>query len=84
LKEYNAQKTIIMEKEFIIKLKEVLEIEDRELNVMDEFRNYDEWDSLAYLSVIAMFDEDYDIQIEEVEFKKLRTVKDLIDKVKNS
>jgi acyl carrier protein len=73
-----------MEKEFIIKLKEVLEIEDRELNVMDEFRNYDEWDSLAYLSVIAMFDEDYDIQIEEVEFKKLRTVKDLIDKVKNS
>lgn len=73
-----------MEKEFIIKLKEVLEIEDRELNVTDEFRNYDEWDSLAYLSVIAMFDEDYDIQIEEVEFKKLRTVKDLIDKVKNS
>lgn len=73
-----------MEKEFIIKLKEVLEIEDRELNVTDEFRNYDEWDSLAYLSVIAMFDEDYDIQIEEVEFKKLRTVKDLINKVKNS
>ena len=66
-----------MEKEFIAKLKEILEIEDRELNLTDEFRTYDEWDSLAYLSVIALFDEEYDIQIEEAEFKKLRTVGDL-------
>ena len=66
-----------MEKEFIAKLKEVLEIEDHEVNMNDEFRTYDEWSSLAYLSVIAMFDEEYDIQIEEAEFKKLRTVSDL-------
>ena len=66
-----------MEKEFIAKLKEILEIEDRELNLSDEFRTYDEWDSLAYLSVIAMLDEDYEIQMEEAEFKKLRTVADL-------
>ena len=66
-----------MEKEFIAKLKEILEIEDRELNLSDEFRTYDEWDSLAYLSVIALYDEEYDIQIEEAEFKKRRTVEDL-------
>ncbi len=66
-----------MEKEFIEKLKEVLEIEDRELNLSDEFRTYDEWSSLAYLSVIAMLDEEYEIQMEEAEFKKLRTVADL-------
>lgn len=69
-----------MEKEFIEKLKEVLEIEDRELNMADEFRTYDEWNSLAYLSLIAMFDEEYDIQIEEAEFKELRTVGDLYQK----
>lgn len=66
-----------MEKEFIAKLKEILEIEDRELNLSDEFRTYDEWDSLAYLSVIALLDEEYEIQMEEAEFKKLRTVSDL-------
>ena len=66
-----------MEKEFIAKLKEILEIEDRELNLSDEFRTYDEWDSLAYLSVIALLDEEYEIQMEEAEFKKLRTVADL-------
>ena len=72
-----------MEKEFIAKLKEILEIEDRELNLSDEFRTYEEWNSLAYLSVIALFDEEYDIQMEEVEFKKLRTIGDLIATAQN-
>ena len=72
-----------MEKEFIAKLKEILEIEDRELNLSDEFRTYEEWNSLAYLSVIALLDEEYDIQMEEVEFKKLRTVGDLIAAAQN-
>lgn len=72
-----------MEKEFFAKLKEILEIEDRELNLSDEFRTYEEWNSLAYLSVIALFDEEYDIQMEEVEFKKLRTVGDLIAAAQN-
>ncbi len=45
----------------------------------DEFRTYDEWNSLAYLSVIAMMDEQYDVQIEEADFKKLQTVQDLFD-----
>lgn len=63
--------------EFIEKLSEVLEIEDCEINPTDIFRDYDEWDSLAYLSVIAYLDEEFDIQIEEAEFKKLITVEDL-------
>jgi acyl carrier protein len=63
--------------EFIEKLSEVLEIEDCEINPTDIFRDYDEWDSLAYLSVIAFLDEEFDIQIEEAEFKKLITVEDL-------
>lgn len=66
-----------MKEKFIENLKEALEIEDREINMSDEFRTYDEWDSLAYLSVIAMLDEEYDIQMEEAEFKKIRTVEDL-------
>ncbi|MDD2474659.1 MAG: acyl carrier protein [Dysgonamonadaceae bacterium] len=68
-----------MKEKFIEQLKEVLEIEDRDLNENDEFRNYDEWDSLAYLSVIAMYDEEYDMQLEESDFKKLRTVADLFN-----
>ena len=66
-----------MEK-FIELFAEALERED-EIKMEDEFRNYDEWNSMAYLSVIAMMDEEYDIQIEQADFKKLRTVQELFD-----
>ena len=71
-----------MEQQFIEKLKEVIEIEDHEVALEDEFRNYDEWDSLTYLSVIAMLDEEYGVEIETEDFKKLRTVGALLDEVK--
>ena len=66
-----------MEK-FIKLFAEALERED-EIKLEDEFRNYDEWSSIAYLSVIAMMDEEYDVQMEEAEFKKIRTVQQLYD-----
>ena len=43
----------------------------------DEFRNYEEWDSLAYLSIIAMIDENYDIVITGDEFEKLNKIQDI-------
>lgn len=70
-----------MEK-FIKLFAEALERED-DIKMEDEFRNYDEWSSIVYLSVIAMMDEEYDVQMEEAEFKKIRTVKDLYDACTN-
>ena len=66
-----------MEK-FIDLLKEALERED-EIKMEDNFREYDEWSSIAYLSIIAFMDDEYDTQIEEAEFKKLKTVQELYD-----
>ena len=70
-----------MEK-FIELFAEALEREG-EIKMEDEFRNYDEWSSIAYLSVIAMMDEEYDTQIEQADFKKLRTVQDLYNACTN-
>ena len=65
---------------FIEKFAESLEIEENTpLEVTTEFRTLDEWDSLAYLSVIAMLDEEYDIQIENAVFKQLKTLGDIIN-----
>ena len=71
-----------MEQEFIEKFKEVLEIEDRELALEDKFRDYDEWDSLANLSTIAMIDDEYNVVIPNEEFRKLETVGDLLQDIK--
>ena len=67
---------------FIELFAEAIERED-EIKMEDEFRNYDEWSSIAYLSVIAMMDEEYDTQIEQAEFKNLRTVQDIYNACTN-
>ena len=70
-----------MEK-FLELLADALERED-EIKMEDEFRDYDEWGSIAYLSVIAMMDEEYNVQMEEADFRKLRTVQALYDACTN-
>ena len=67
-------------KDFIKKFAETLEVDNVDvLTPGTEFRELDEWSSLAYLSVIAMMDEEYGVQIEEADFKKLRTVQALFE-----
>ena len=43
--------------ELVLKLAEILEVD--ELDLSKKFSDYDEWDSLAGLSILAMLDSDY-------------------------
>lgn len=43
--------------ELITKLADILEVDD--LDITKKFSDYDEWDSLAGLSVLALLDSDY-------------------------
>jgi acyl carrier protein len=70
-----------MQNQFLSQIKEVLEIEDREIFLSDTFRDFDEWDSLSRLSLIAMLDDDYEVAIEEEVFKTLLTLEDLYNEV---
>lgn len=72
-----------MEEKFTEQLKEILEMEGQEINLTDNFRDYDNWDSLANLSVIAMLDDEFGVYIETNDFRKLITVGDLLSEVKN-
>lgn len=73
----NIKSCNVMEN-FVVKFAEAIERED-EIKMEDEFRNYPEWSSIAYLSVIAFMDEEFNTQMEESEFKELKTVQDLYD-----
>jgi acyl carrier protein len=72
-----------MEELFLEKFKEVLEISDKELKLDDNFREYEEWNSLVFLSLIAMIDEDYDVIIDGKDFKLLRTNADIVQAIKD-
>ena len=67
--------------QFIERLVEVFEREN--IDPEDEFRDYEEWDSLAFLSIIAMIDDHYDIVIPGEEFAKLSKIIDIYNYINN-
>jgi acyl carrier protein len=70
-----------MKENFLKLLKETLDIEDRDLVMSDEFRTFEEWDSISNLSVIALIDVEYEVIIENSVFKKINTIEELWAKI---
>jgi acyl carrier protein len=70
-----------MKDKFLKTFKETLEIEDYQINLDDSFREYDVWDSLHMMSLIAMLDEEFNVSMELDEFEQLITVGDLLNEV---
>jgi acyl carrier protein len=66
---------------FVAIIKEALELEHVELN--DFLDSYDTWDSLGRLSLIALIDEHFDIQISDKEFNEFETVSDVFNSLYN-
>ena len=48
-----------------------------EICMTDEFRSYQEWDSLAILSLLASIDEEYSVNINSPQLEKMKTVGDV-------
>ena len=71
-----------MKNKFLKAFKEALEI-DRQIELSENFKDYEEWNSLSRLSLIVMLDEEFGIQIENQDFEKINTVQDLLEVVKS-
>ena len=67
-----------MKEKVIIALAEALEMDSSKIKNEDIFRDYEEYSSLTELSVLAMLDSDFGIEIEMKEFNRYQTVGDLI------
>ena len=59
-------------------LAEALEMEPGQIRSEDTFRDYDNYSSLSELSVLAMLDSEFGIEIEMKEFDRYDTVADLL------
>jgi acyl carrier protein len=71
-----------MEEKFFEQLRDAFDAEGKSISPNDKFRDYDEWSSLANLSLIAMLDDSYGVVIPPDEFKKISTVGELMEEVK--
>lgn len=73
-----------MDKKNFLKLfEEFLDKDENTVQMEDKFRDYVEWDSLAFLSTGAMINEEYDIVIPRQEFEELLTIEDIYNYIHN-
>ncbi|QYJ74127.1 acyl carrier protein [Shewanella sp. FJAT-52076] len=67
--------------EFLNALEEILELDTNTLSGTETLADIDTWDSLAFLSVIAMADEHFDIVIQGDKLEQIQSVDDLVSLV---
>lgn len=84
-KKLNFNLKIIMKmNEFIANFIDQLDEEPNfEVTPETEFHNIDGWSSIIALSVMAMIDEEYDVQIKADEMRNSQTIQELYDIVQS-
>lgn len=71
-------------KDFIEKFIDAVEIEDAStVTPNTNFRDLDEWSSLSTLSVIALADEEYGVELNPDVFRKAQTIEDLFNAIQS-
>lgn len=65
--------------ELLEKLAEILEVD--EVDVNKKFTDYEEWDSLAGLSLIALLDSDYNMTMKNKEVLAFNSIKEFCEAV---
>ncbi len=69
---------------FIDQFIEAVEIEDpASVSAETSFRDLDEWNSLSTLSVIALADEEYGVDLKPEVFRNALTVEDLFNAIQS-
>ena len=62
--------------DFIEKFKEALDVEG-EFDINVELEEFEEWDSMGYISVMSMLDEEYGKEVNANQLKDCKTLADL-------
>lgn len=69
------------DKEKLNRLEELLDIDTDTLSPDIELRDLEQWDSMAVISVMAMYDEVFEKIISASEVKHFKTIKDIMDQM---
>ncbi len=65
----------------LVMLENILDIEEGTLNEDMELSDIDNWDSLAIMSLIALIDSKFNKTISAIEIKKFKYVRDILNEM---
>lgn len=66
--------------DFFLRLQEDLEL-DKEVNGETNFKELDEWDSMAAMVLIGLVNEEFSITLNSDDIENIRTVNSLIERI---
>lgn len=64
--------------DFLNTIKDALELE-RDIQLKDEFRHYEEWDSMTFLSLLTLMRDQYGVNLDIDTFNNITTWSDLFN-----
>ena len=71
---------MITESSFLTTVAEALEL-DFALSIDDHFKEYSEWDSMTFLSLMMLLRDEYNLSLEIDEFNQIETWKDIFTRL---
>lgn len=63
--------------QFLAEIQEVLELEGVEMSITDNFRTYDDWDSLTFLALVTHMRNAYGVMLDIDTFNAISSWEDL-------
>lgn len=63
--------------EFLAEIREALELDDLDIKMDDNFREYEEWDSLTFLTLMTLMNEKHGVSLDIDTFNGISTWRDL-------
>lgn len=70
-----------MTNELIEVFAEALEVEPASIKIDSNIADYPEWSSLAWLTIMSMVDEKFNVQLSAPEIRSFKTVCDIVEKI---
>jgi acyl carrier protein len=67
-----------MYEEFLRRLSDLLEIENKKLILENQLENFQYWDSLAKVTTIGLIDECFGVTINSLDIEKCMTIQDIL------
>ncbi len=65
------------QEQFLTTIADALELDGDSMNITDDFRSYEEWDSLTFLALLTLMNDEYGLQLSIDTFNGIQTWEDL-------
>lgn len=74
---------VMSAEEFLAEIEEALELDTTPIRLEDNFREYEEWDSLTFLALVTLMQQEHNLALDLNTFNSVQTWQDLYNMIEH-